>query len=136
MEKGSNFVEMLAGFRGWFGWDRSAAATNSERFRLKSEVQAIRYGHFREVFRLSDSASTFLIRFLLWSCAFLASFTSMLTFYAAFPLGSLLLMNLCCNPIGAEIKSNSKDWPRISEEQPRTKQPRTSRKQPRSSQQQ
>ena len=105
MEKGSNFVEMLAGFRGWFGWDRSAATTNSERFRLKSEVQAIRYGHFREVFRLSDSASTFPYPFFALSCSFLASFTSMLTFYAAFPVGSLLLVNFCCNPIGAEIKS-------------------------------
>ena len=46
MEKGSNFVEILAGFRGWYGWDRSAATINSELFPLKTEAQAMRYGFF------------------------------------------------------------------------------------------
>ena len=49
MEKGLNFVEMLAGFQGWYGWNRSAATINSELFLLKTEAQAIRYGYFRQV---------------------------------------------------------------------------------------
>ena len=49
MEKGSNFVEILAGFRGWYGWDRSAATINSELFPLKTEAQAIRYGYFTQI---------------------------------------------------------------------------------------
>lgn len=49
MEKGSNFVEILAGFRGCYGWDRSAATINSELFPLKTEAQAIRYGYFTKV---------------------------------------------------------------------------------------
>ena len=49
IEKGSNFVEMLAGFRGWYGWNRSAATINSELFLLKTEAQAIKYGYFRQV---------------------------------------------------------------------------------------
>ena len=46
IEKGSNFVEMLAEFRGWFGWDRSVATTNSQQFPSKTDLQALKYVHF------------------------------------------------------------------------------------------
>ena len=49
MELGSNFVEILAGFRGWYVWNRSAATINSELFPLKTEAQAIKYGYFTQV---------------------------------------------------------------------------------------
>lgn len=105
METGSIFVEMLVGIQGWFGCDRSAATINSELFPLKTEAQAIRYGHVRQVFRLSDSTSTF----------------PALTFYAAFPVGSLLLVNFCCDialPVLSQItqlaQKLSQDQPRMS----------------------
>ena len=38
IEKEFNFVEMLAGLRGWYGWDRSAATINSKLFWLETEA--------------------------------------------------------------------------------------------------
>ena len=123
MEKGSNFVEMLAGFRGWYGWDRSAATINSELFPLKTEAQAIRYGHFRQVFRFYFYFSCYLpFALILCSLDFLPP--------CCFPCWLPAPCEFCCvtcsipdNLIGAEIKSESaENEPKQLREQPRSKQ--------------